>query len=108
MDQKMNIPPYIIKQIIAGTLYERKNDLVQKAKRVNNQPQKKQSEVNTIKNYIETAMSTQEMATQIRIGNIPLEQCIAELTEDERKIVFSRCKDWYEENREKSLEEKEY
>ena len=107
MDEKMNVPPYIMKQIIANTLYDRKNELVQKAQLANQQARKTNTDINTVKNYIETAMSTQEMATQIRIGNIPLDQCIAELTPNEKKIVYHKCEEWFQQNHGKQLEEKD-
>ena len=106
MDDKMNIPPYIIKQMIAGTLYERKNHLVQKARDMSELKVKKQSEeYDRFQNYVDSATNIGELANQIRMGNIPLDQCLEELTIDEKKIDYHKCREWYEQNHENKMED---
>jgi len=105
MDEKMKVPPYVIKQIIAGELYERKNSFLNKVKEEQNKvTYAKQMNFNHIEEWLSNANNTAQLADEIRMGRITLEQSLSELTLDEKRVVYDKCKKWYQENKQKEIE----
>ncbi len=99
MEEK-KIPNYVIKQIIAKELYTR-NEAFSKQIIITKSQGKNRTQ---LKELEDNAMKTVEYAKQIRKGRIPLEQCLHELTLEEKKNVYQQCEEWYDKNKEKPQE----
>ena len=98
--EEIKIPNYVIKQIIAKEIDTRNHDVAQQFVNTNSQSKSKTN----IKRIFDDVKEMADFANQIRFGHIPLEQCLKELTLDEKKNVYKQCEEWYEKNKEKLQE----
>ena len=100
MQEKLNVPNYVVKQIIAGELYERRNAFMESARRQGKEIKDSPVMTNHVIGMMENAEDIGKLADNIRMGQIPLEQCFHELTLDEKRVVYNKCVEWQEKQKE--------
>ncbi len=107
MEENFNVPNYMIKQMIATELYERRDNLIKDAKIEQKNIQTQEIMSNHVQEMMENASQIGDLADQIRMGQIPLDQCLSKLTLDEKQSIYQKCKAWKEKHEELEIEQQE-